>query len=184
MASTRLGCRDGLSLAGRMSDRRTESRTRPARVVQVAHDGKSAYARCRDFSDMGIKLDLTVPLELNTYVAVALTREIVLCGTVVWVAGRQCGIAFDAPIDSEALLEAAGPPPPALVQPDTLAQLGGRAASRTAPTGKGFEPGLKVTVVLGPHEEQRGVLRWAQGNIAALELAGGEERALMLPPPE
>jgi hypothetical protein len=50
--------------------------------------------------------------------------------------------------------------------------------------GKGFEPGLKVTVVLGPHDEQRGVVRWAHGNIAALELASGEERPVMLPAPE
>lgn len=184
MASPRLGCRDGLSLAGRMSDRRAGSRTRAARVVKVAHDGQAAYARCRDFSDMGVKLDLTVPLELNASVAVALTRDIVLCGTVVWVAGQQCGIAFDAPVNSEALLDAAGPPPPTLIQPDTLAQLGGRAAASAAPLGKGFEPGLKVTVVLGPHDEQRGVVRWAHGNIAALELASGEERPLMLPAPE
>lgn len=188
MASPRLGCNDGLALASRMGDRRSEGRTGPARVVRVAHDGKAAYARCRDFSDMGLRLDLTAPLELNAGVTVALTPEIMLCGTVAWVAGRQCGIVFDGPVDSASLLDAAGPPPRALIEPGTLDMLGRRGA-QPAPKGaaarrSGFEPGLAVKVMVGPNEEQRGVVRWAQGNIAELELSHDEAgTVLALPSP-
>ena len=65
MASSRFGCGDGFSLAGRMRDRRRQSRLRSTRLVQVAHEGDAAYARCRDLSDTGMKLDLTAPHSLD-----------------------------------------------------------------------------------------------------------------------
>ena len=179
MASTRFGCQDGFMLASRMRDKRTRSRTRTARMVQVACGGDAAYARCRDFSDTGMKLDLTAPLDLNERVTVALSRSVVLCGTVAWVNARECGIAFDGPVDSQALIEAVDGhlAPRALLA--TLDLLDGRNRSQIQNTersdtavrnGMHFEPGLAVTIVSGPNCERRGVLRWAGGNVAALEL--------------
>lgn len=193
MTSPRFGCNDGFSLAGRMSDRRAERRLRTPRVVRVAHDGDAAYARCRDFSDTGMKLDLTVPLELNDVVTVALSPSILLCGTVAWVKGRECGVVFDGAVDSAALLDAVEPPQGVIHSPATLALLGGRQVSNqplssrrtSGQTGVQFQAGLAVTVMVGPNREQRGVVRWANGNIAALELTleDGPAPQALLPAP-
>jgi hypothetical protein len=178
-----------------MRDKRTQSRTRTARTVQVAHGGEAAYARCRDLSDTGMKLDLTAPLDLNEQVTVALSRSVVLCGTVAWVNGRECGIVFDGPVDSAALIEAVDWQPAYAPPPATLDLLDSRRVSgRTARHGSGstqpvrFQPGLAVIVVTGPDCEQRGMLRWATGNVAALELEGveGEDETprALLPAPQ
>ena len=193
MTSPRYGCNDGLALAGRMSGAHDRKRgTRVPRLVQVAHDGDAAYARCRDFSDVGMKLDLTAPLELNDTITVALSPTIMLCGTVVWVRGRECGVAFDGPVDSAALLDAVEPAEAVIRAPATLNLLSGRNwAGRATPppqrpkAAAGFQAGLAVKVVVGPNEEQRGVVRWASGNIAALELTLDEDRRAvpLLPAP-
>lgn len=190
MTSPRFGCNDGLSLAARMSDRREQRRVRAPRVVQVAHDGASAYARCRDFSDTGMKLDLTVPLQLNDMVTVALSSSVMLCGSVAWVRGRECGVIFDGAVDSDALLDAVEPQCGVVASPATLNLLHGRHwpgdGRPAAPAGSKpdarFQAGLAVTVMNGPNEEQRGVVRWASGNIAAFELAPDEEPSQPLLP--
>lgn len=177
MASSRFGCGDGFSLAGRMRDRRQQSRLRSTRLVQVAHEGDAAYARCRDLSDTGMKLDLTAPLQLNDYVTVALSPSIVLCGTVAWISGRECGVAFDCPVDSEALLDAADGARPAPGLAATRDLLDGRTVPQAEPrrvpprAGAKFQAGLAVTVMVGPDREQRGTVRWAKDNIAAVEFA-------------
>ncbi|MBV1686501.1 PilZ domain-containing protein [Novosphingobium sp. G106] len=179
MASSRLGSTDGFMLAGRMRDRRGQSRGRLGRVVQVAHEGDAAYARCHDFSDTGMKLDLTTPLVLNDEVSVALSPSVVLFGRVAWINGDECGIAFDGPVNSAALLDAADGARSAAQARATLDYLNGRQGAVSAAPQQGsqnrsavkFEPGLAVTVMVGPDHEQRAVLRWAQGNIAQLDLA-------------
>jgi hypothetical protein len=161
-----------------MSDRRGERRKRAVRLVQVAHDGEAAYARCRELSDGGMKLDLTAPLELNDHVTVALSPSIVLTGTVAWINGRECGIAFDEAVDSVALLAASAPSPRAGRSPATGEILAARQAphrparneTRSEPNEEaGFRPGLAVTVMLGPNREERCLVRWAKGNVTALE---------------
>jgi hypothetical protein len=191
MASTRFGCNDGFSLAGRMRDRRRDGRLRMTRLVQVAHEGDAAYARCRDLSDTGMKLDLTAPLELNDRVTVALSPSLVLCGRVAWINGSECGIVFDGAVDSEALLDMAEPARPAAM-PATIDLLGGRTTATAAGdearlrAGTKFQPGLAVTVI-GPNGEKRGTVRWAKDNVAAVELgrSGAEEPPgqALLPPP-
>jgi hypothetical protein len=171
-----------------MCDKRNRSRRRTARLVKVAHDGIAAYARCSDLSDTGLKLALTAPLSLNDRVAVALSPAIVFYGTVAWVTGSECGIAFDNAIDSTALIEALDEPPAT-----TLDMLGIRGPMPLTPTpvdrqvGTRFRPGLAVTVMTGPDSEQRGVVRWAKDNVAALELVGAprpEPQLGLLPPPD
>jgi hypothetical protein len=181
MASSRFGCSDGFTLAGRMRDRRREARLRMTRLVQVAHDGDAAYARCRDLSDTGMKLDLTAPLELNDYVTVALSPSLVLCGKVAWIDGRECGIAFDCPVDSDALLEAAEGAARAPEMAATIELLGGRptSAAHAASASRSrtrFQPGLAVTVMVDPNREARGVVRWAKDNIAAVEFEFDDAR--------
>lgn len=151
------------------------------RVVQVASEGDAAYARCRDFSDTGMRLDLISPLQLNDMVTVALSPEIMVCGTVAWVNGRECGVVFDDPVDSATLLDASEPKREAPRSLATLDMLDRSWPTHRVPApresrrpGIAFEAGLAVTVVVGPNQEQRGTVRWAKDNIAALEIAWPE----------
>lgn len=183
MTSPRFGCSDGFSLAGRMSDRRARRRMRVPHTVQVVRNGEAAHARCRDFSDTGMKLDLTAPLYPNDVVTVALSPSIILCGTVAWVRGSECGVVFDGPVDSAALLDAVEPPQGLLEAPATLTMLGGNPPCRVGRPDPGvhFKAGLAVTVI-GPTREQRGLVRWAKDNVAALEFTA-EPETLLLPAP-
>lgn len=182
MTSSRFGCSDGFSLAGRMTDRRAEARQRLTRTVQVMHEGRTAQARCANMSDTGMKLDLTSPLELNDVVTVALSPTIVLCASVAWLNGHECGLVFDEAVDSATLLQAAGLERQ-VDTAETLALLGNRPGASRAltrpreaaePEGAHFQPGLAVTVMVGADHERRGVVRWAKDNFAALELAPAE----------
>jgi hypothetical protein len=160
-------------------------------MVQVVHGGEAAYARCRDLSDTGMRLDLTEPLELNECVTVALSPSIVLCGTVAWIDGQEYGVVFDCAVDGEALLEATEPEAPPRRQlthmlPAMRDMLAGRQAQpRTAPPSRGFvhspaaifKPGLVVTVVSGAGDK-RALVRWAEGNVAALEIEAAGNEAL------
>jgi hypothetical protein len=198
MASSRDCCDDGFALAGRMNERRSEPRTRTARLVEVTHDGEAAYARCRDYSDNGLRLDLTAPLALNDEITIALAPDLILCGRVAWTKGLECGVLLDGPVDSAALFHATEPPARAPRLAATLDLLDGRRPSRPpapepASAGRGagtnFEPGLAVTVLTGPNHEQRGVVRWASGRIAALEFETSlieDDRPSrgLLPPPQ
>lgn len=186
MTSSRFGCSDGFSLAGRMTDRRAEARQRLTRTVQVMHEGRTAQALCANMSDTGMKLDLTSPLELNDMVTVALSPTIVLCASVAWLNGHECGLVFDDAVDSATLLQAAGLERQADAT-ETLALLERRPGATRAPSrrreaepdGGHFQPGLAVTVMVGPDRERRGVVRWAKDNVAALELApAGMELAM------
>lgn len=182
MASSRFGCRDGFMLAGRMTERRGLTRPRSARLVQVTHAGDTAYARCRDFSDTGMKLDLTDPLAINDEVTISLSPSIVLCGTVAWMDGRKCGIVFDGPVDSAALLDAVSDGPAETAPPATLDLLHRRRTAHDLPhrhernerLSAVFKPGLSVTVMVAPDRERRGVFHWAADNAAALELDPAE----------
>ena len=183
MTSPRFGCNDGFSLASRMSDRRARQRMRTPRVVQIAREGEVSHARCRDFSDTGMKLDLSAPLDPNDVVTIALSPSILLCGTVAWVHGRECGVVFDGPVDSAALLDALDLSQGLYEAPATLDMLGGNPPRRAARGGQGmhFKAGLAVTVI-GPNREQRGLVRWAKDNVPALEFTA-EPEPLLLPAP-
>lgn len=189
MASSRSGYDDGFALAGRMSDRREASRPLSVRLVEVTHNGTTSFARCRDLSDTGMELDLSVPLKCSAHVAVALSPSVVLRGTVAWIDGRQCGVTFDSRVDSAALLDATALHPLVTPMQATIAVLGGRyatAARSSAPRSSEarrrdrFQPGLAVTVMVGPNREQRGLVRWTKGEDAALELESASADA---PPP-
>jgi hypothetical protein len=179
MASSRFGCSDGFALAGRMTDRRGDPRPHAARLVRVSHGSEAAYARCRDFSDTGMKLDLTAPLALNEEVSIALSPSIVLFGSVAWVQGRKCGIVFDGPVDSESLLDAVTQTALDDGPRATLDLLQGRDVARQRSPlkphrphdGTAFRPGLSVTVMVAPDREQRGVVHWPADPATAHQFA-------------
>lgn len=175
--SRRYECADGGTLARRMMDRRDTARRRMPRLVQVAHDGEAALARCRDVSDIGMQLDLATPLTINDFVTIAFSPDTMFQGIVVWAKGRECGVAFTTPVDSAVLL--AGGAPRSGNLPAMLALLGTRqrpAARHAALEGgraaadHGFHPGLAVTLMTAPGCEERATVTWAKDNIAALVL--------------
>ena len=86
-------------------DQRREDRSRMVyRLVHVEIAGDEGLARCRNISDSGMKLELTMPVRIGAAVKVAFSASFRCVGRVVWARGRECGVAFDYPIDSSAVL--------------------------------------------------------------------------------
>ena len=168
--------------------RRQSCRTKTVyRLVKVVHDGAEGLARCRNLSDGGMKLNVSIPLDLNDQVTVTLsTTE--LSGRVIWVNGKDCGIAFDEPVDCARLLESAtqesaatSARPPRLNTnlPATINVFGETSKAivsdisvrgmKIANDGN-FQPGLKVRVILDNGYERDAVVRWSRDNIAGVML--------------
>src|SRR5690606_36265061 len=74
------------------------------RLVHVEHEGDEGLARCRNISDGGMKLDLSMPVTPGAEIEVAFSGEHIFVGKVIWARNGQCGVALDHRIDSDALL--------------------------------------------------------------------------------
>jgi hypothetical protein len=74
------------------------------RIVQVEREGEEGLGCCRNISDSGAKLHLTMPVALNDCIEVAFSPTIALTGRVIWIRDNECGVAFDRKIDCAALL--------------------------------------------------------------------------------
>ena len=176
MTSRRSECDDGWTLAGRMLDRRDTLRLRSPFLVDVEHEGRSTYARCRDLSDVGLKLDLNRRLALGDFVTVTFSTDVSVQGVVVWAQNTACGVAFIAPVDSGQLMTRVHPAA-GLDLPATLALLAGREpprrdepVARKARQDRIFQPGLAVTLLTGRGREERALVSWAKENVATLML--------------
>lgn len=90
-----------------VSDRRASHRTRTVYfTVKVDRDCGVGLFRARNISDTGMMLDTHVALDVGEPVTVNFSEGIALPGTVKWYDKHHCGIRFDHPIDSAALLHA------------------------------------------------------------------------------
>lgn len=168
--------------------RRETQRTKTAyRLVKVARDGDEGLARCRNISDGGMKLNVSIPLDLNDRVTVTLSTTD-LSGRVIWVNGKDCGIAFDEPVDCARLLN--GLSPEVAVNPGRGLRLNTNLPATIDVFGEtsqaiisdisvremkiandsNFHPGLKVRVILDNGHERDGVVRWSRDNIAGVML--------------
>lgn len=168
--------------------RRQNHRTKTVyRLVKIEHDGDEGLARCRNISDGGMKLDLSIPININDSVSVTLASA-VLSGRVVWVNGKDCGIAFDKPVDSTQLLNEAARD--GTITPTRAPRLNTNLPATVAVEGKAskaivtdisvrgmkiandgnFQPGLRVRVLLDCGHEKEGIVRWARDNIAGVML--------------
>ena len=158
------------SLPARLPDeRRRNLRIPTARLVRVAHDGCTSYARCRDISDNGIKLSLLEPIEPGERVEIGFSSRVTLPGQVAWVVGAECGIVFDREIDCVALLTNTA----LEARSESDRRREQRRKSRglpTAPTVQAFRPGLRVTMMLESGREEPAVLDWAMDKVAGLTL--------------
>lgn len=158
------------------------------RVVRVTYDGDEGLATCRNISDAGMKLDLSMPLALNDLVEVAFSPSISLSGHVVWRNGHECGIAFERKVDSAALLsssaaeaQAHGARSPRLKSKMHATVVADGHSLRTLISDisqRGMKlthdgqlyVGLQVKVLFGSGKAVAGVVRWSRGNDAGLYL--------------
>jgi len=171
------------------SERRVAPRSRCVyRLVRLSSPRNEGFARARNISDTGMKLEATMPLALNDSVTVAFSERIAVSARVVWTNDRECGVAFEHPIDSGALLalsagETGGQDPrplrlrasvPATVEADgRLSRTRANDVSlrdlSVAHDGT-FRPGLRVRVILDGGRETDAVVRWSRDDFARLHL--------------
>lgn len=171
-------------------DRRASPRVRTVyRLVKICHDGDEGFARCRNISDEGMKLELYMSVGLGSRVEIIVSPGIVLAGRVVWADGNECGVAFDEPVDCIELLStitieahAAGARAPRLetnlpitvevegsLHPVVITDVSLRGMK--IQSDESFRPGLNVTVLMGGGKERRGLVRWVKGALAGIMLA-------------
>lgn len=168
--------------------RRGDDRTNTAgRLVRVGHDQDEGLARCHNISDGGMAISAGIPLDLNDRVAVAISL-VELSGRVVWVNGRNYGIAFDQPIDSARILrdspggrtvEAQRSPRPLTGLRAAMSYRAGKCPvvvdatslrEKMVTNDGNFHPGLRVRVILENGFEEDGILHWTQDNVAGVML--------------
>lgn len=168
--------------------RRRDDRTSTAgRLVRVGHDQDEGLARCHNISDGGMAISAGMPLDLNDRVIIAISL-VELSGRVVWMNGRNYGIAFDQPIDSARILRdsPAGRTADAERSPRPVTSLRAAVSYRAGKCpvvvnaisvrGKkvmndgNFQPGLRVRVILENGFEEDGIIHWSQDNVAGVML--------------
>jgi len=171
------------------SDRRDSDRTRTIyRLVQIEREGDEGLGRCRNISDGGMSLRLSMPVDLNDRLSIAFSPSVKLSGQVVWTNGDECGVKFDQSIDSsqilsstsqEARAEGARAPrlkanvPGKVIFDDQVLQtvvldLSQRGAKITQ-DGR-FKRGLRVKILLDSGYERDGIVQWAKDNFAGIFL--------------
>ncbi|HEX8057015.1 MAG TPA: PilZ domain-containing protein [Novosphingobium sp.] len=168
-------------------DRRNAQRTLTIyRLVQIDSGGDRGFARCRNISDSGVRLELSMPLEMGAAVEIAFSPSNVLPGRVVWKIDHSCGIAFDAKVDSAAVLSrSAAELHGNHARPFRLsANLPARVSSdgRTRDTrvmdisqrgvklthDGSFHRGMSIRVVLASGAEREGVVQWVKDDTAGV----------------
>lgn len=170
-------------------DRRTGQRTITIyRLVRVITDHDEGLARCRNISDTGARIDLTMEVAQGEEIEIAFSSSVTLRGKVVWVDGVKCGIQFDNPVDSSVLLagtssetRAARSRPPRLkfgaagrlrhghvTQPVVIEDISQHGMKLSCE--EDLRPGLEVVVALGEDLERDGVIRWVRDGVAGMML--------------
>jgi hypothetical protein len=169
--------------------RREHDRTRLVyRLVHVEHANDEGLARCRNISNGGMKLDLTMPVLLGSRIQVRFSAMHVLVGTVVWKRKGECGVALDEQIDSSAFLRESAAEAraggfsgmrlagdiPAAVRCDGR-KYNGRVNELTQRslklkhTGEVYA-GAHLSVALGGDKERPGIVRWSKDGMAEVAL--------------
>lgn len=170
-------------------ERREHQRLRTVyRIVPAETDQDSGLVRMRNISDRGMALEVGFPTCLGDSIRLTLAEGDVLRGTVVWSKENECGVRFDAPIDSiRVLRESAVAMRSALHRQPRLpisrkgvasSERGMRAVELRDVSQRGmkllhdgsFTPGLHVKVSLSSGVERRGVVRWTRDRWAGVML--------------
>ncbi len=170
-------------------DRRCGPRVRTVyRITSVSVRNDQGLARIRNISDGGMQLDMTLPVLLGDRVKVLLSATHILKGRVVWTNGNECGLRFDEPIDSIAMLHDSGEAirAPSARAPrlpvKTIAVAESEGSTRAVKvcdisqrgmkiTDDGsFTPGIPVRVTLASGVQRRGIVRWSKDGFAGVLL--------------
>jgi len=169
------------------SDRRSSQRTLAIyRLVQVESGGDRGFARCRNISDSGVRLELSMPLEVDHTLRVSFSPRNVLSGRVVWKEGNSFGIAFEGEIDSAAVLrksadelhgdcaramrlEANLPARVSLdgAKRDTMVMDISLRGVKITHDGT-LRRGMTITVILACGAQRDGTVRWSKGALAGV----------------
>jgi hypothetical protein len=168
-------------------DRRVSQRTLTIyRLVQIDSAGDRGFARCRNISDSGVRLELTMALEMGQTVEISFSPSNILSGRVVWKVGHSCGIGFDDEVDSAALLSRSAAELhgnraramrlnvnlPARVSldgatRDTMVRDISQRGVKITHDGT-LHRGLSVRVVLASGAEREGVVQWTRNDMAGV----------------
>ncbi len=180
---------DAAAFAPHGPGRRKEERKRLIyRLVQIEHEGDQGLARCRNISESGLKLELTMNVTLDARMTVAFSDAHVFAGTVIWRKGGHCGVHLDEPVDYDAMLRASaaamrrqGHPGLRLARGLTAVL---RCDGRTRPmqvsevTQHGLKlmhdgdlhSSLQLGIRFGVGRERQGIVRWSDGKLADVVL--------------
>lgn len=171
-------------------ERRNRQRLRTVyRVARVTAGGDQGLAKVRNLSDEGVMLSLSLPVCPGTPIAIELSEDCALQGTVVWQRGDDCGVKLCDPIDSAQTLKrlyheryagayrplrlSLGKTVPVICEDGTqLVRL--RDISQSGMKivhGGGFTAGLPVKILLGGNLERRGIVRWSRDGTAGILLS-------------
>jgi hypothetical protein len=170
-------------------ERRADYRFRTIyRVAKVATGCDLGLWRVRNISDGGMMLATSVQVVPGERLSIVLSDTSAIEGKVSWCEGGQCGIAFDQPIDSAALLaslavEQRAPDyraprlpvnSPALVYSETGIQsvrISDLSQQGVGLTHNGsFHAGMKVKILLENGLERRAIVSWSDEEHAGLAL--------------
>jgi hypothetical protein len=170
-------------------DRRADLRFRTIyRVAKVATGCDLGLWRVRNISDRGMMLTTSVEVAAGEHLWIALSDTATIEGKVIWCDAGRCGIAFDAPIDSAALLSAlaAEQRGPDYRAPRLPVDSRALAYDETgihpvkicdlSLSGVGimhhcsFRPGTRVKLRFENGLERSGIVRWADHHHAGLAL--------------
>ena len=144
--------------------------------------------RVRNISDRGMMLASGVRVAPGEHLSISLSDTATIEGKVVWCADGRCGIVFDRPIDSAALLSALvaeqrapdyrAPRLPVSTRALAYDETGIHSVKICDMSQHGigfthhgrFQPGMKVKLLLENGLERRGIVRWSDDDHAGLAL--------------
>jgi hypothetical protein len=175
--------------AASAGERRRSQRIRTVfRIAKVARDRAISLWRVRNISDFGMMLLTRARLPRGERLSIALSDTLALDAKVVWSNEEGCGVAFEQPIDSAAVLTSlvAEQRAPRHRPPRLAASLPAAAYGETgvhpiritdvSQHGLGFAhdgaigAGMRIMVMFENGLERRGIVRWSEGRNAGLQL--------------
>jgi hypothetical protein len=170
-------------------ERRQSQRLRTVyRVARVVRDRAAGLWRVRNISDFGMMLLTRARPKRGETLSVALSDQVSISARVIWCSDDSCGIAFDQPIDSAALLRslaseaAAASRRPLRLDADMAATTWGERGIQPVRIGNLSQHGLgfthdgwaridmKLLVQFDNGVQRRGIVRWCDGDQAGVQL--------------
>ena len=157
------------------------------RVARLNIDSDAGLCRVQNISNTGMMLVTGLEVAKGDTVMIGLSEKVILPGEVSWVDGARVGIHFSEEIDAASMLQSIAGAPTSEQRPIRLAT--DTVAVAHTPNGTrrvrvldisqqgmkishdaGFTPGIQLKIVLPNGLERRGIIRWANANLAGVQL--------------